>query len=555
MHVEPEAIPCLGRPVLRRHSVAALAPWAIIAAFAISCSIWDWSDQRVWPWDQAAYGEWTLKMWGARLHGLDAWIQALTYLNAGQPPALTWIAQFFAPLGGVTGSYEFALLMANVLASTCTLALVYLTCRRLGADILSASAGVVLCGGSGIMLSITTTYMTEALHATACTTMMFAALHADRRSLLRTFALCLAAVSFSFLVKSSSITFVAPMLTYATVAVLISRGGRARTQPLDFLFLMGAGALLGVSLLWYQTNWSRVVEHFISSTTDTRWGHSVQILEKLKFWLGNFADAYSPYKFFTAGLALMFVAGLCVAVVRLMATAPKNLLVSAVRDGSLYVLAVLGMIAATLLAFSLQVNEDIRFLAPTIPPGAVLFAWSVSQFKLKVIRLLLCAVVTVSAVVNHAYAFGFDPLRLGWQHWSGPVERDARDKARLEAAVRRTCIGVAGTPPVTNFIAASYPALNANSIAFYAVKLAKHAAPACLFRHSSDEPDPDRVIELIHQVRPLYIVAINPNAPPSWKYVNAVAPPVATRLLGDPLYRVLADPPSGLLLFQISAPP
>src|ERR1043165_4465227 len=114
-----------------RWTPAAIAPVALIAALLVSSVVWVCLDQRVWPWDQAWYGEATLDLWFARSQGAQAWLNAALHALGSKPPLLLWIAQFMLPLSRVTGDIESSFLLVNVAAAGATLAVVYVVARRL----------------------------------------------------------------------------------------------------------------------------------------------------------------------------------------------------------------------------------------------------------------------------------------------------------------------------------------------------------------------------------------------------------------------------------------
>lgn len=522
-----------------------------ILAFVLSAGAWVVLDQRIWLWDQAVYGDWTLHMWNARSGGMGAWIAAVRDLNAGQAPLLTWLGQLFIPIGLATGDIEPAMLMMNVLATGLALMVVYSTARRLQVNAIGCLAAVLLYGGSGLIFGMSTTYMTEALHALASAVVAFVALHAERRTLLKNLSLFGAAAAFSFLVKSSSIIFVAPMFVYMPVALAATANRRRLANPSDIWVAAGTAAVVAVTLWWYHASWHKVAMHFAGATTSTRWGRSVQIYEKMNFWSGHLLKALSAYPVIIAAAFSLVAVCLCVSLVQ---TAKKSswrlFFGKLVENGTLYALALACMVAAILLAFSLQVNEDVRFLAPVIAPVAILIGWAISRVPWAKAQAAMLGVLFLNAILNHAYGFGVKPPFVAAPIWPFPVNTDESSKIALTDAVKKTCGPSTPERPTVNFVGASYFALNANSINYYARKLTLSGAGPCIFYHFSTETDPRKAADYMESLNPLYVVVADPTIPPPHGFENTIARPFAELMAGNQGYYKIPAAPQGMLIYQ-----
>jgi len=490
-------------------------------------------------------------MWNARTGGLDAWLGAVRNINAGQAPLLTWLGQIFVPVRFVFGDVEPAMVMLNVFVTALTLGVVYSISRRLHADAVGCLAAVLLCGGSGLMFAMSTTYMTEALHALASALMAAVALHVERRTLLKNVALFAATASLSFLVKSSSIIFVAPMLVYMMVAAVTVRGRRSLAEKADLPIALGSVAVTAITIWWYYANWGKVVMHFVGATTSTRWGRSGQVIEKLEFWSGHFLKALSSYPVIMMPFFAVVAIGLCFSVARLARKSSLGLILGTlIENGTLYVLTLAGMVVAIILAFSFQVNEDIRFLAPVIPAAAVLVGWSISTLPWEAARRSAVAILALNAGVTHAYAFGVKPPFVAAPVWPFPVYDSDSDKVVLLEAIQETCITSKRDQPTINFIGASYPALNANSINYYARKLTLSGAGPCIFHHFSIETDPRRAVEYMESVKPAYVVAVDPTVEPPPGFENTIARPFAALMASSQTYQPVPNPPRGMQIYR-----
>jgi hypothetical protein len=123
-----------------------------------------------------------------------------------------------------------------------------------------------------------------------------------------------------------------------------------------------------------------------------------------------------------------------------------------------------GTIVITIAAFSLQINEDTRFLVGLVPFIAVLFGWSLSALRRRSLSLAFLAAFSANALVNHALAFGFNPFGLTPYNYIIPPENSSADRLRLSAILEQTC-----TPEATGrwiILGINYALLNGSSANF-----------------------------------------------------------------------------------------
>ena len=449
-----------------------IPPAAVIAAFLISSAVWIVNDQRAWSWDPAWYGDWTLRLWQARQSGLVAWASAMLHALGAQQPLMTWLGQFFVPLRRFTGEFESAILFVNLFTAAGTLTLIYCISRRLGADVLSSLIGVMVCGGSPLFIGLTHQYLVEMTQCFAAGSMMFAAWRVEKRSLARTLALVLGAVALSFSSKSSSVTFVLPMLAYIAVAFWVTRrNARPAFQNTDVPLLVIAVVIAGAAAGWYAINWQFMLQHFINATmsdTALNWGSPVNFSVKLNYWSERFLGSISPFPVVSACMAALIGLALAISIVRSLKWPPRKWVQVSVESGTFFALTLAGTIIATLCGFSLQINEDPRFLLPLMPATGILVGWSLSVIRNQTVELLLFIVLAANAAIAHAYAHGRDPFNITQVPYLLQVHRDVSDKVLLTETVHSTCRRETASRP--NFIVVSYATLNVNTINFFSEK-------------------------------------------------------------------------------------
>jgi hypothetical protein len=563
---------CLGRGTepsyIVQKLVGDLPAMLVIFGFIVSHLVWIFSDERVWWWDQAAYGTFTLQLWEAWRHGAAEWLSAMIHAVGFSPPLLVWLGQFLVPLRRLTGETETAILLINVLAAIGTLWLVYITSRRLGAGLAGGIVAIVTCAGSQIFIELSNQYFMEAVQCFAAALTMFAAWHAEKRSWLRSLSVTVAAVALSFLAKATSVIFVLPMLTYVLVSSVIARRQiRAHWRPRDLIVAVVAAGIAGAAVTWYAANWSAIADHFKTGTVSKMalyWGAPVHFPMKLEYWTQTFAAALSPFSVLSACLAVVIAIALVVAVMRCFRNntgAGSDLMV---ENGTLFALALAGTIVMTIVVFSLQITEIPRYLISLVPLFSVLIAWSLDTLRSRLLLGVVLAAQMANALVGHTSSHGGNPFRffpqqgvLSPKPWPLSVVTNPLEKLSLAEAVRLTC-GVAGK---RNFVVAQYPSLNASAVSFYMEKSASLGGFHCDYGWFGFFPtDVHQALDIINSFAPVDILTIAPenqplimyeNQPPSdlFKF-NVVTRPVVASLARDPAYELVPCCGGHILIYR-----
>lgn len=229
---------------------------------------------------------------------------------------------------------------------------------------------------------------------------------------------------------------------------------------------------------------------------------------------------------------------------------------TSVDTGTLFALALASTIAATLFAFSLQINEDTRFLLPLMPAIGILVGWSLSMWN-QTVQAFFFAASVLNAALNHGYAHGYNPLNISAHNYLWQVDRNTNDKILLSQAVRSTCRPkTAGRP---NFIVVSYLTLNVNSINFYSEKNRYAFGYRCTYETNRFmETNVAAALDRINAVAPAYVVTVAPERQPhpgsepgfAPDFVNVVSGPVTEHLSKDVRYTPATQSGSYLLIYR-----
>jgi len=523
-------IPCPQSPPWPR----AGALGALVALLTMSSLAWVFMDRSVWPWDQAWYGEVTLDLWQARHGGFIAWLTACLHAMPAKPPLLVWIAQFFVPVSRVTGDVESALLLVNSLAALATLIVIAVVTAEIGVDWSGRAAAVLLCGGASLFIGMTHQFMVEMLQALTVAVAMLVAVRAPRMPLIRLASLMTIAGSAAVLAKTTSVLFVGPLAAYAAIAAVLRRSRAPKPAAADLFAAFLALGSVALAILWYLINWSEMLQHVRDASTGggaLLYG-SPPSIGKLVFWSSALALAIAPAVWLGVGLALLSGGVLARAFSRLPRASLRQGLCGVVDDGTLFAAIIAATTIIVIVSYSLQPNEETRFLTPLLPILAVLAAWSLGRLATPAATTCVLLLLAANAAIGHLFAHGANPFHLTPSVWLKMANGDEHDRDVLTRSVRATC------PPREQsrytIVGVEYPSLNANSAAFYSAKDRRKQGYRCYYTSLGyAEIDAQRAFARIFALDAAYAITILPSAQPSDDAFNRTSREVAEKLAAD----------------------
>jgi hypothetical protein len=528
-----------------------LAPIFAIAIFSLSSVVWLLKDQTVWPWDQAWYAETALDLRYATTGGFGAWLDGMVNAMGSKPPLLPWLGQAFVPLSHVVGTVEPALLLLNVFCQIATLSLVYQTARSAGAGLGASMVGVVLTGGSSLFIGMTHQFFVEPLQMLCAAALAWTAVNSTRMPKVRVISLLLMLTAISFLTKSSSFTFVVPLMIYVIAALVISREPvKTRATFLDPFAVLLSVLAAGAAIAWYAVNWKAMAQHFANATsTDFAllYGSLGSIPDKLVYWCRALALALSPLPSYALVLTVTIIAGLAISSWRIFKARPSKWLVEAVSSKTLFNVVLLGQIVVTVYGLATQINEESRFLAPTLPIIGILSAWSLGVIARPVLSSGFLILTAANAILSIAYAHHADPFRISPSVWLKPYAVDD-NKERLIQIVRMTC-------PVGNryvIVGVEYPNFNANSASFYSAQQRRVTGQRCYYTSLGyAESSLQAALKRIDVIKPEFVATIKPERQATTAdSFNRVAKPAAEHLRSDPRFAPVPGAPDDVEIYR-----
>jgi hypothetical protein len=513
--------------------------------------VWNLRDVHVWPWDHAYYAEVALKIVYAMREGPLAWFSALLAGPDSRAPLLPWLAQAVMPFADFVGRSEPALLMTNVAAGAITLWLVFSATRRMGGSRAVGLLAMLACAAASDTIAFNQQFLVECVQAMSVAGLAWIALSTNRLSLPRLAAGMIFWITLALLAKTTSVGYVAPFLAYACIVRAASIGSGRAAESRDVVLLIGAVAVAGMAAAWYAMHWSPVLAHVKEATSGEialLYGSQGPLLAKAQFWLWALEQGLAPFQWLAELLLGIIAVAVAISVMRLPWSRPLRLLPAAIESQLLFALCLAGTILAVMLACSLSIVEDVRFLAPLVPLVALLLSWSLLIIRRRWFSAGLALLLAANWLVNHAMTQGLVPMSqfaLGYLH---PVGNDDRSVERLARAVREGCDRNNATR--VNVIGAEYPDFNTVSASFYAEKMRRAAGYRCHYGSLGyAQKDIDEALRKLSKIDPDFVITL-PRSELIDDMFNHLSGPVADWLATSPDFARVTPEGDTLVIYR-----
>jgi hypothetical protein len=402
-----------------------LKPQLLITVLFVPPLVWVLLDRSVWPWDPAWYGEVSVDLYAALLRSVPEWLHMLATGLPDRAPGLVWVGQFFVPLGGPRG-----LLLFTVLLETAAAWALFGALAALFEDELAAFAAVAFVCSGPLFAGMTQSYFTEPFEGLGTAMFVYFLARADRRGLWRSALLLgIAALVATFGKITAVLYLFCPALLF--IVLCVRRRAELRKRPrLDRGGALLACAFAGGALVlgaWLLICGKAVFEHGFASAVGpvaelygTRSGPG----HKMVYWVGNLDRLFlGP----VTRVAFPAAFGAAIA----MAFARRKRL-----DWADWVaLASLSEIALVVLALSLIVNEDGRFLFCLFPFAGVAACWALARLGRRALTIAYIGAALAQFGLVYAQAFGLTAPRSYVQ----AIDRTGAGLDLVRRAVASTC--------------------------------------------------------------------------------------------------------------------
>lgn len=450
-------------------------------------------------------------------------------------PGIAWVGQWFVPIGQGFGSIELGLLLSIIIVQFGTLLLMY----ELGKEFLPgggfALLGCLLLVSAPLFVGMSHQYVVEPLQLFAVTYLYWIAVRSySWRGPQVMGHLFLA----SGLGLASKVTF--PLYCFIPGCIALYNAGKG-TGPRDqyssgdfwkfALLVLGGIAVLGNVLIWYARNGHILIDFVkLASSSDVAlyYGSREGFFSKLQYWLGALQESFVLPSILLAVAVVLFLA----ACIRL-ANSERRRTVPPMRL-SVLAAGALAHVGLVLIIFSLNVNEEQRYLLPLLPSMVVIFLWGFSFVKMPLVLVLAAFLFTGQWVYVESRAFGFVPSDDRMSHWVLPLQSSREKMNELNRIIELTC-----TPRTAgrySIIGVELPWLNYNSMSFYAVKWKQDTHLSCFYVSLGyAETDPAKAWKRVYDLNIEYFISLEETAIPS-------SPDVLNQISLAILQQVQADP-------------
>jgi hypothetical protein len=486
-----------------------LVPVALISPSLI----WTALDKSVWMWDEAIYGKGSVELFYTLSHSPKRWLRLMLHILHEQAPGVSWLGQFFVPLGYLLGSIDVSLLLSILVTQALTLVLIYRSVRELsGHNRLVSIGGCLVIASAPLFVAMSHQYLAEPLQLLAVTWFVLIMSFAPKWPPAFILSQILVATAVAMSAKVSS-----PL--YCLGPGLVAFWYVFKPEPSSFIkhewlqkrviVTLAAGALLSLAAMaWYYQNITYVMQHVSDASTGPIaeiYGKKDTFLDTLIYWLGSVQNSFFlPIIFFLMSL----VFGL--AVIHYL-TKPKTL----AKHFTLCSLTAVFQITIVLGVFSFSSNRELRYLLPLLPYLSLIICWSLAQINRPALTGLAILFFLVQLASAYGQALGIlslNPTTPWWLLVPNAISGQ-KESIALNAIVAKTCTDI-GPQPYLNVIGIEKPWLNEHSANYLAAKhRVLHKPIGCRYGSFGYETDLDKIWNnILSKTR--YYITVNPNSNP-----------------------------------------
>ena len=450
-------------------------------------------------------------------------------------PGIAWLGQWFVPIGRLLGSIEFGLLLSIIVAQFGTLALTYRVGKEFMPDQeLTPLLGAMMVASAPLFIAMCHQYLAEPLQLFAVTYFYWIAVRGRYWRRPEVIGHLLFATSLGLASKVTS-----PLYCFIPGCIAVFDAVKRKESSNVYatssfwkssLFVLAGIAVFGSVVAWYVRNGSALVD-FVklasSSEVALDYGRSESFFYKLQYWVGALQKSVAlPAALL--GLAIVFLIAIGI---RLVVSDRWRLLPS--RRQSLLIVGAFGHVMLVLTTFSLNINEENRYLLPLLPSLAVIFMWCLALVKMRALLMLIGSLLVVQWAYVEARAWGYVPPDGTMSYWVLPIQQSREAMNELTRIAGLTC--TPGTAHRYSITGVELPWLNANSMSFYAAKWKQENKVQC---HNTSlgyaEKDSTRAWERLNRLNIAYFISLEETAlPQPPNFVNQVSLSILQRIRAD----------------------
>jgi hypothetical protein len=535
----------LPRAGSRHHVIGSNCALVLFSVAATSpLLLWICFDRSVWMWDQSLYGEHAANLLRTLIHEPAEWPAAMLRALGFKPPLLSWVGQFFLPLGILIGKAEAGLLLWNIVVHTATMITVGMTVRSL---VPTSVAGPILAAAciavSPLAVGLAGQYVVEPTQGLLIALIWALAVRARALQARMTLIYGALLAALGMACKTTTPIYALGPALLILGAMSAKRDWRAPVTGYEIRFGLAAALVVTLVTLWYRHNLPQVLQHARNATVGEvalDYGWVATFWSKAETWLVLLQrSTFLPWT--ALAIALGLAAGLIGFLVRRSPGTRMAALVAAVA---------LAQIAFCLAIFSSQVMVEPRFAQPLVPTLAIAAGLTIGSLG-RLTTVAVGALLTFQFAIVHSIALGLLPPRSEVSNWLRPIERRPEDKHALLIAVEKSCASPEDALRY-NIVGVQFPSLNENSAAFYASVKSVRSGWTCYYTSLGyGQKDADAAIRRIKEFKTNYFISAPVERLADPNFLNLASEATLERVLASPDFeRVETDADSSILVFR-----
>ena len=515
------------------------APVVLALFLVVPSLVFTFVDQRVWPWDQAWYGEVAVDLWWTLLNRPGLWPSAMLNAFGTKPPVIAWIGQFFVPLGQALGSVEIGLLLLQCTGAITSLVLIF----HAGRCVPSGSVGsgvfsMIVCGAAPLFVGMATQCFPEIFQSAAVAAVWCLAIAGKNLPRATAFSWLLLLGAAGLLTKATTPLYtIAPTILVIMNVCRVSNEGaqvkHVKSNASRCLYFCSAVVSLAC-VAWYVSNYHGVLHHIaIASSGEValNYGQEPVFRQKAAFWTSAFLASFFadwPAKTIFAAIVIFASCG----IIRRQSR-PQALML-----GRKYFIFSLGQIALVVLVLGGQINEETRYLLPLLPSVAILAALGYSAVSNRSVKILLFALAAAAYLSTVSIAVGYREPTPSFSGWLKAPATDSAHKNMIQAAVSAT--SNASTNEKLQIVGYELPWFNANSFSFFSAKHRLTSNVKALYTSLGyAEKSELRAWKRFEEIAPLFFVTLQTTEMCADDYLNTVSQAISERVRRDERFKPL----------------
>jgi hypothetical protein len=473
--------------------------------------IWIALDKSVWGWDEAIYAKGSVDLFYVLVHSPERWLRRLN-IPQSQAPGVSWLGQFFVPLGYILGSIDIALLISIILTQALTLLLMYRAFRELSdRNELIAVTGCLVIASASLFVAMSHRYFTEPLQLFAVSWFVLIMAFAPKWNRAFTLSQLLVATPVAMVAKVSSPLYCAGPALVALWYICRPAGFPTKSggNKITLGIWCVAGLLLNFAAIrWYSRNINRVIEHVVVSSSGPFaevYGKADTLLNTMLRWVGSLRNN------FFLPTVFVLVSALCSLAVILYLIRKRPLR----THFTTCTLVALLQTVIVLSVFSFSPSREVRYILPLLPYVVLVICWSLAQIGSRTLTGLTIICFLVQYASTYSQALGLvehTPTTPGWLTVPNRASAE-KESIALDAIVAKTCSDIRSRGYL-NMVGIEKPWLNEHSANYLASKNRVLYRPvACHYGSFGYETDPDRIWNhVVSNVR--YYITVDPDSNP-----------------------------------------